>query len=110
MIPDTIEKIEKKINGSRTISDEKKRELLKLVNELKREVLAASGDDRDGAQSVANFANASAHEALREIVDPRMFELARNGLSESVRRFEVTNPGLVSVVNALSTVLANMGI
>jgi hypothetical protein len=110
MINDTLTKIENKINSAKNINEEKKKELLRLISILKREMLEVSKTDIEHAQSIANFVNASAHEAMKEIVDPHMFELASQGLSASVRKFEVTHPDLVSVVNALSTLLAGMGI
>ncbi len=110
MINDTLSTIENKIHSVKTINEEKKKELLRLISKLKKEILDVSKTDMENAQSIAIFANASAHEALKEIVDPRMFELASQGFSTSVRKFEVTHPDLVSVVNAISTLLANMGI
>jgi len=110
MINETILKIQKTIANSKTISEENRKELLQLVSSLEHEVLDVARSDREEAQSIANFASASAHEAMKEKVDSRMFELAREGLMASVRKFEVTHPDLVSVVNAISTMLANMGI
>ncbi len=110
MIEDTVSKIEQKIRASETIREERKDELLQLLATLKSEVNALSETHREQAQSIAGFAELSAHEATRTEQDPRLLELSLEGLSSSVDGFEKTHPRLVQIVNAISNTLANLGI
>lgn len=110
MIEDTIGEIEAKIHGSGSISDERKRELLQLLGTLKSEVGALEKTDDERAQSIADFAKISAHEATREKQNPQLRELSVRGLRSSVDGFEQSHPKLVQIVNSISNTLSNLGI
>ena len=110
MIENTIGEIESKINGSPSISDERKQELLKLLGTLKAEVGTLAKTHDEQASSIANFAQTSAHEATREIQNPQSLELSLEGLRSSVDGFEKSHPRLVQIVNSISKTLADLGI
>jgi len=110
MIENTIGEIEAKINGSKSISDERKQELLQLLGTLKSEVGTLAKTNDEQASSIANFAQASAHEATREKQNPQSLELSLKGLSSSVNGFEQSHPKLVQIVNSISNTLSNLGI
>lgn len=110
MNEDTIGEIEAKIRGAGSIGEERKRELLQLLAELKSEMAGLSGSQAEHAQSIAGFTGLSAHEATRSKPNPHLLELALNGLSSSVKEFEVSHPRLTQIVNAISTSLSNLGI
>jgi Mg2+ and Co2+ transporter CorA len=110
MIEDTVGKIEAKIQGSDTIRDERKRELLQLLGTLKSEVSELSRTHSEQAQSIAGFTELSAHEATRSEQNPELLELSLKGLSSSVEGFEQSHPRLVQIVNAISNTLSNLGI
>jgi hypothetical protein len=110
MIENTIGEIEAKINGSKSISDERKQELLQLLGTLKSEVGTLAKTNDEQASSIANFAQASAHEATREKQNPQSLELSLKGLSSSVDGFEQSHPKLVQIVNSISKTLADLGI
>jgi hypothetical protein len=110
MIEDTVSKIEAKIQSSDSITEERKRELLQLLHTLKSEVSGLSKTHGDQAESIAGFAEVSAHEATRTKQNPELLNLSLKGLSSSVEGFEKSHPQLVQIVNAISNTLANLGI
>ncbi len=110
MIKETISSIEAKIQGSQSINDERRRELLELLGTLKSEVDTLSITHGEQAQSIAGFTERSAHEATRSEQNPELLELSLKGLASSVTGFEKSHPKLVQVVNAVSNTLSNLGI
>ena len=110
MIEETLLRIKEKIEKSDTIKDENKKELFDLVSNLQTEVELLSETDLEHAESIASFAQASAHEATRKEKKPDLTELSLQGLVASVQGFETSHPRLVEIVNLISTALANLGI
>ena len=110
MIEDTIGKIEARIQAAGTVTDDRKRELLQLLATLKSEVVTLAKTHDEQAQSIAGFAEISAHEATRERRDPKLLKLSLDGLASSVGEFEKSHSRLTQVVNAISQTLANWGI
>src|ERR1039458_8659449 len=102
MIKKTIGEIEAKIRSTDTVNEERKRELLQLLGTLKTEVGALSKTHSEQAQSIAQFAKLSAHEATREKQNPQLRELSLRGLQSSVDGFEKSHPKLVQIVNSIS--------
>ena len=109
MIHETISKIEATLSR-RGIKEENRAELLDLLNKLKSEINALAETNAEGAQSVAGFAEISAHEASRAQRNPTLLDTSLKGLSTSVEQFEKSHPQLVEVVNQICTVLSNMGV
>ena len=110
MIEKTISEIEAQISGSESVNAERKAELLKLLGTLKSEVAKLSRTNSEQADSIANFAKISAHEATRIEQNPQLRELSDQGLRSSVDGFEQSHPRLVQIVNAISKTLADLGI
>jgi len=110
MIEDTVSKIEAKIQSSDAITEDRKRELLQLLHTLKSEVAGLSKTHEDQAESIAGFAEVSAHEATRTRQNPELLNLSLKVLSSSVEGFEKSHPQLVQIVNSISNTLANLGI
>lgn len=110
MIDDTIGKIRARIEGSTTIREERRRELLELVGRLEKEIEGLEKTHGDQARSIAGFADISAYEATRETQNPQLLDLSLKGLGTSVSEFEQSHPSLVHVVNAISRTLSNLGI
>jgi hypothetical protein len=110
MIDDTIRKIEAKIQGAEAVKDERKQELLELLTTLKSEVKRLAKTDAERAESIAGFAEVSAHEATRSNQDPRLLKLSLLGMASSVEGFEQSHPKLVQIVNAITSTLSNLGI
>ena len=77
MIENTIGEIEAKIHGATSISDERKRELLQLLGTLKSEVGTLAKTHGEQANSIAGFAEVSAHEATREKQNPESLRTFR---------------------------------
>src|SRR5260221_7290811 len=110
MIEDTIGKIEAKIQSADAIKDERRRELIQLLSTLKSEVAELSKTHGEQAESIAGFAEVSAHEATRADQNPKLLKLSLEGLSSSVAELEESHPRLVQIVNAISNTLSNLGI
>jgi hypothetical protein len=110
MIENTIIEIEAKIRGADSVSEDRKRELLQLLGTLKTEVGALAKTHDEQAQSIADFAKISAHEATREKQNPALRELSLRGLRSSADGFEQSHPKLVQIVNSISNTLSNLGI
>jgi len=110
MIEETVRKIERRIQGSESIKEERREELLQLLATLKSEVAELSKTHGEHAESIAGFTELSAHEATREQQDPRLLQLSLEGLRSSVQGFEKSHPKLVQIVNAISNGLSNLGI
>lgn len=110
MIEDTVNNIEAKIRASESINEDRKRELLQLLETLKSEIGTLSKTNVEQAQSIAGFTELSAHEATRTEQNPELLKLSLKGLSSSVGGFERSHPRLVQIVNAISNTLANWGV
>jgi len=110
MIEDTVSNIEAKIQASDSIKDDRKRELLQMLGTLKSEVGTLAKTHDEQASSIANFAQTSAHEAIREKQNQESLEHSLKGLRSSVDGFEQSHPKLVQIVNSISKTLADLGI
>ena len=110
MIEDTIASIEARIQGSESISEKRRQELLQLLQTLRAEVSRIPEARSEQAQSIAGFAQVAAHEASRAEQNPELLDLSIKGLTSSVTGFEETHPRLVQIVNNISQALANIGI
>ena len=110
MIANTISEIEAKIGGAESVSAEHKAELLKLLGTLKTEVAKLSETHSEQADSIANFAKLSAHEATRVEPNPQLRKLSNQGLLSSVDGIEQSHPRLVQIVNSISKTLSDLGI
>jgi len=110
MIPKTIKTIERRIGSAKAITPQKKKELLELVATLKAEITELSRTKAEHAESITGFIDRSTHEATRQERDPELLKLSLAGLAASVKGFEASHPRLVSQVNYICTMLANIGI
>lgn len=110
MIEDTLQQIETRLKGSESLREERRTELLNLLNTLKSEVADLSKTHSEEAQSIAGFTNLSAHEATRSEQNPELLSLSLKGLTSSVEGFETSHPQLVRIVNSISQTLSNLGI
>jgi hypothetical protein len=107
---DTISKIEDRISGAGMLNEENRAELLDLLGQLRSQIGALSKTNQEQAQSIAGFAEVSAHEATREEKNAKTLKHSILGLESSVHDLEESHPQLVGVVNRIATMLANMGI
>ena len=110
MIEKTISEIEARISSAETVSPEHRRELLQLLDTLKTEVAKLSKTDQEKADSIAGFAQVSAHEATRAEQNPQLRELSLQGLRSSVEDLEQSHPRLTQIVNRISKTLSDLGI
>lgn len=107
---ETLDRIEARIRAAESLSPERKRELLALLEQLRREVGALPPVQQEQARSVTGFAEVSTHEATRARHNPKLLAHALEGLRASVSEFEQSHPNLVRVVNAICNTLSNLGI
>lgn len=110
MIEKTIDEIEAKIRGADAVNADRKRELIELLGKLKAEVGTLEKTHDEQAQSIAGFAQLSAHEATRTRQNPESLEHSLQGFRSSADGFEKSHPQLVQIVNAISNILSNLGI
>ncbi len=107
MSGNALDQIERKLHQADGLDAAERQELLTLVSNLKLE-MESLGDDH--AESIAGFAGAAAHEAMRSERNPDLLEHAVRGLSESVKELESEHPRTVEIVNGICTMLSNLGI
>ena len=105
-----IDRIERKLKDARGMDQAAKKELSGLLTDLRAEVASMENDKSDEAESIAAFAGAATHEAMREETNPRSLQLAVDGLSSSVEELESEHPRLVEITNSICTMLSNLGI
>jgi hypothetical protein len=110
MIEDTIGKIEARIQGTDSVKEDRRQELLQLLGTLKTEVAQLSKTHGEQAKSIATATEASTHEATRADQDPEVLKQSLEGLDSSVQGFEESHPRLVEIVNNISRTLSNLGI
>lgn len=110
MIHETIKTIEGRIGSAKVITPQNKKELLELIAKLKAEITELSRTKAEHAESITGFIDRSTHEATRQDRNPELLKLSLAGLAESVKGFEASHPRLVSQVNYICTMLANVGI
>ena len=110
MVQNTIEKIEEKIQINASLTEKNRNELLVLLATLKSELTKFTDEQAEHAESITGFIERSTHEAMRREKNPDLLKHAVDGLSASVKGFEVSHPQLVETVNYISNTLANMGI
>ncbi len=105
----TLSQLEEKIRTA-ALSAPQREELLGLTGTLRNETRPLAESDRETAESIAGFAHAATHEALRQKNNPKLRKLAEEALRSSVEEFEQTHPRLVETVSGLCRILANIGI
>jgi hypothetical protein len=110
MIEETIAQIEARVKEAKSLNDEKRRELLTLLSNLKTEVSEFSKTHPEQTQSITNFAALSIHEAIREEKNPQLLKLSLQGLSTAAESFESSHPKLVGIVNSICLSLSKSGI
>ncbi len=110
MIDETLRDIERTVNESKALSDNKKAELRTLISQLKDEITHLSETHREIALSIAGFTQTSTRRATGEDEDRHLLASSLEDLSATVKKFEVSHPRLVSTVNAFCNALADLGI
>jgi hypothetical protein len=110
MIEKTISDIEAKVRSAESVNTERRQELLNLLGTLKTEIAELSKTSGEQADSIAEFARLSAHEATRTAPNPQLREISLQGLQSSVEDLEQSHPRLTQLVNRLSKMLADWGI
>ena len=110
MVDETIARIEERIRTNDALPAEKKQELLSLVNALKTEVQSLAQTHGDEVKSIAAFTETSVYEATRGQPDAELLRHSLDGMKLSVRRFEVSHPSLVGLINTIGQTLWKIGI
>ncbi len=104
----TLHQIREKLISVDTISNEKKEELLSLLDELSAEM--GSAVPAEQIDSITGHVKRTADEVTKDEKNPKLIEKAIRDLRDSVTEFEVSHPVLFEKVNNISAMLASMGI
>ncbi len=110
MVQEMISRIENQLSANDSLNAEKKQELLLLVGELKKEMARLAETHEEDARSIAGFTETSVHEATRTERNPELLSHSLDGMSLSVRRFEVSHSRLVGLINTIGQTLWKIGI
>ena len=110
MIDDRIQRTEASVKGAGDLPEQTKAEILELLTQLQAKISQLSETHSDDATSIAQFVEASTHEAIRSTRKPGLLQSALQGLQQSVDGFEASHPEMVVTVNRFATSLANMGL
>lgn len=110
MINETIKRIEETVTSNEVLPEERKEELLKLLYNLKTEIKVLEETHHDDADSIVSYAESSVREAVKTEQNTELLEHSLNGLQLSVRRFEVSHPTLIGIINNIGHILNNIGI
>ena len=105
-----IERIEQKIRKSECVDKQTREDLMHLLENLRGEMSELEKTSADHAESIAGFAGAAAHEAIRNETNPQLLQLAIDGFTSSVGEVEAEHPKLVEITNSICTMLSNLGI
>jgi hypothetical protein len=104
----TIREIKEKLSAESSINDDKKAELMRLLDELGSAM--GSVDSTEHAHEIAGHIKRSTEAVIQEEKDPALIDKAIGDLKDSVTEFEVSHPKLFENVNNISAMLASMGI
>jgi hypothetical protein len=110
MALDQLGQLEARIHESHDLSPRQKAELLQLVTELKEAMADRSITHAAPPQGTTSVPDSSAPEGTRQNTPQHPVRMAMDDLSSSIEAFEASHPELVTTVNQISTLLANMGI
>lgn len=110
MIDDTVSKIEERIANMKSVDEARKQELLGLIATLRTEVLSLAETRADDAETIARYAELSAHEVTRAGSNPKLQRITLEGLETSVEGFEAEHPQLASIVGRICKSLSDIGI
>lgn len=109
MLHETIKRIETEVESNIT-NETQKQELLELIAYLKVEIESLKDNHHDDARSIAGFTETGVVEATREYRDEVLLNHALTGMKLSVKRFEVSHPNLIGLINAIGRTLSSIGI
>lgn len=110
MIHKTIEQLKSKVASTARLSETEKDEIASVIELLSKEVHDLRKTYPEDAQSIADFANVSTGESLKKEKNRDLHELSLKGLEASIKKFEISHPGLTSAVNTFCQKLADLGI
>ncbi|HEX7599685.1 MAG TPA: DUF4404 family protein [Polyangia bacterium] len=110
MISQRLAKIESTLRNTASIPEATRTELLNLVAGLTAEMLPLEDTHATPAHEIAGNTEAAVNASIRRDEQPAEAAQAVQGLADSVRKFEVTHPRLVEIVDQLALTLSNMGI
>jgi Domain of unknown function (DUF4404) len=110
MALDRLGHLEARIQESHDLHPQQKAELLQLLAELKEAMAEGSITETAPPQGPTSVPDQSAPEGTREDTPQHPVRMAMDELSTAIEAFEASHPELVTTVNQISTLLANMGI
>lgn len=109
MLKQTLDKLEENIQDSQTLAQDKKSELLSLVDNMRIEL----GDFASGHAAQADDIAQQAHTAVRQVLaetEPQQVALTSQGLARSIEEFELSHPKLYDVIKAFAIRITGFGV
>lgn len=110
MAKDTLIRIEDEIKGCESLDEKRREEILELIKNLKDEIDTLEKVSTEDVRSLVTYAETSVKEAMRRKTNPELLNHSLDGLSLAVRRFEVSHPNLVNIINNIGRTLGSLGI
>lgn len=110
MIEETLGRIEKTVTATESLSEQQKKDLLGLIGNLKNEINDLGDSYQDEAGTIARYAESSVKEAVKKTQNTELLNHSLEGLSLSVKNFEVSHPTLIGIINSIGQTLNNIGI
>jgi hypothetical protein len=110
MIEDNLARLDAAVKKIEAAAPPNKDALLRLLKELRKEMIRLDASHLEHGASVAGFTESAAHEATRKSRVPPLLKLSLEGLAQSVRGFETSHPRLVETIGELGRELSSIGI
>ena len=109
MALDTLDRIRQRIDQAPSISEDDRRELSMLIEELRVEFGYLPEDHSEDARSLAGFAELSAFEVTRAATSPDLVEAGLAGVRGVIEQLQERHPRLAEVANNFAQAIGRMG-
>jgi hypothetical protein len=110
MIEDSLAQLDTVMKKIEAAAPPNKDVLLRLMKDLRKEMMRLDLSQHDHAASVALFADAAAHETTRKSRVASLRQHALDGLAQSVRGFESSHPRIAETIGEIGRELSSLGI
>lgn len=109
MALDTLDRIRLRLDHAPSISEDDKRELSTLIEELRAEIEDLPECHHEDARSLVGFAELSAFEVTRVTTSPDLLEAGLAGVRSVIEKVQERHPRLAEVANNLAMAIGRMG-
>lgn len=109
MALETLDRIQARLESAPSITEEDRREISSLIEQLREEVECLPDCHHEDARSLVGFAELSAFEATRETTSPDLLETGLRGVRSVIEQLQERHPRLAEVANNLAMTIGRMG-